>query len=227
MEEWKWIKGYSNSYKIYPDGKIVSLKKGSNANLSHFMRNGYKRIHLSNSGKAKTYTLHRLVAEYFIPNPENKPFVNHIDGDKLNCHYTNLEWNTQKENVQHAWRIGLNKPVNGERQGHSALTEEQVVLIRSETNLTQAELAKKYGVIQPTISQILRRKTWKHLEQGPITHKTPRPRLSLAQKQLIIARAKEGKRMMEICREIDVPSSTISFFKKSALWQSSFTEPAI
>ena len=65
-------------------------------------------------GKRKSYLVHRLVAKYFIPNPDNKEQVNHIDGDKLNNHYSNLEWVTPKENMAHALKAGLHKRYNNQ-----------------------------------------------------------------------------------------------------------------
>ena len=69
--------------------------------------NGYSRIELSRRGKAKKHLVHRLVASTFVQNPDNKPCVNHIDGVKLNNHFSNLEWVTRSENQLHAYRLGL------------------------------------------------------------------------------------------------------------------------
>lgn len=68
---------------------------------------GYKLINLSKNGKATSFRVHRLVADHFIPNVDNKPFVNHLDGDKTNNKVENLEWATEKENSEHAVASGL------------------------------------------------------------------------------------------------------------------------
>ena len=68
---------------------------------------GYQRIQIWKDNKCHMIGWHRVIAETWIPNPENKPFVNHVDGNKQNNHPSNLEWCTQKENIQHAWRTGL------------------------------------------------------------------------------------------------------------------------
>jgi hypothetical protein len=73
----------------------------------HFDKDGYAKVVTSVNCKIKNYYLHRLIAQTFIPNPENKPIVNHKDGNKTNNRIDNLEWATHKENVIHAWSIGL------------------------------------------------------------------------------------------------------------------------
>lgn len=74
---------------------------------------------LYKNGKQKNISVHRLVGIMFIPNPENKPEINHKDTNKLNNHISNLEWNTKKENIEHAWDNGLCKIVVGEGNLHN------------------------------------------------------------------------------------------------------------
>lgn len=83
---------------------------------------GYWKVELSNGGKRKSYKVHRLVGLSFIPNPEGKPYINHIDGNPLNNHYKNLEWCTQLENVIHALETGLT-PSNFHKFKHEILKE--------------------------------------------------------------------------------------------------------
>lgn len=102
-EVWKDIKAYEGLYQVSNLGRVRCLKGKSERILKQRKdRNGYIKIHLSKHGKRKYTTLHRLIAQAFIPNPENKPQVNHIDGTKHNNCLDNLEWVTQKENMQHA-----------------------------------------------------------------------------------------------------------------------------
>lgn len=76
--------------------------------LNHnICRNGYHRVGLNKNGNRRYKAVHRLVAELFVENPDSKPEVNHIDGDKSNNHYTNLEWVTRSENMKHGYETGL------------------------------------------------------------------------------------------------------------------------
>lgn len=107
------INNKETNYYVYEDGKIYNKKTKRFLNGSVF-NNGYRFVSLSVDNKAKNYLLHRIVAQAFIPNPNNLPQVNHIDGNKLNNHKRNLEWVTSKQNTQHAYKNGLvSKKKNG------------------------------------------------------------------------------------------------------------------
>lgn len=122
IEIYKDIPNYKGIYQISNLGNVKSLKRNYvNSNgitytikeklLKLTISNGYYSVTLNNKGKRR-FTVHRLVAEMFIDNPENKAEVNHIDGNKLNNCYTNLEWATKSENTLHAYKIGLMTPNN-------------------------------------------------------------------------------------------------------------------
>lgn len=107
MEIWKDIKGWENLYKVSNYGNVYSCK--SNIILKPTDKNGYLAVKLQNHKVKKTITIHRLVASAFIPNPNNKKEVNHIDCNKKNNCVSNLEWCTRQENHYHKCLNGLNK----------------------------------------------------------------------------------------------------------------------
>lgn len=123
---WKDIIGYEDAYEISDSAEVRSkdrlcvdslgrkrFRKGQKLNPD-IAPNGYYRITLAKNGKKRQVYLHRLMAEYFIPNPLNLPQVNHKDGNKLNCSLDNLEWVSVQENVIHAYKNGLINHICGE-----------------------------------------------------------------------------------------------------------------
>lgn len=140
----------TEGYKILPDGTIISR-------LGRIMRGsindkGYVRVKIN--GRDVKY--HRVVAQELVPNPNNKPCVNHIDGDKTNNHPSNLEWVTYKENTRHSYDSGLQR---------AKLDENKVLEARwlYEVGVRQTEIAKAYGVSAKCINEIVHRRTWKHI----------------------------------------------------------------
>ena len=111
VEEYRDIIGFEGIYKVSNYGNVKSLgnSKSRKEKLLKSQRktNGYLSVTLYKNGKSKSYFVHRLVAQAFIPNPESKPEVNHINGIKTDNNVKNLEWNTRTENEQHAYTTGL------------------------------------------------------------------------------------------------------------------------
>ena len=114
MEIWKEIKGYEGLYEISSIGRVKNIgsKKAQLATISKngttilknmVSRFGYHHIQLTNKDKRKTYLVHRLVSIAFIPNPNNKPQVNHINGIAGDNRIKNLEWATSSENIRHSF----------------------------------------------------------------------------------------------------------------------------
>lgn len=106
-EQWHKIDGFN--YWISNYGQLVHWSKRNNFCLRKQtnIKGGYFSVILEDGEKHKSTRIHRLVAEYFVPNPQNKEYVNHIDGNKQNNNYKNLEWCSAKENFEHAKNNGL------------------------------------------------------------------------------------------------------------------------
>lgn len=127
-EVWKPIKGYEGLYEVSNTGKVKSLKRTvksyndwdrtfnekiltlHSSKITERHPKPMYHVELWKDNKRKVMMIHRLVAETFIPNPEGKPQVNHIDGNRMNNCVDNLEWVTCSENSKHAYRTGLSKP---------------------------------------------------------------------------------------------------------------------
>jgi len=167
-EQWFKIKCTDEDYFISDSFKI---KRGDFINSygvlvkEHLIKatrydKGYFTVHMVKNGKQKTFLLHRLIAETFIPNPDKKPFVNHIDGDKHNNNLDNLEWCSFKENIEHAWRIGLYK-----KNQYRNLKANDVfgILKMLEYNFKHKDIAELYKTHPSTVSDIKRGVRFKQL----------------------------------------------------------------
>jgi hypothetical protein len=165
IEYWKDIAGYNGFYQISSFGRVKSFKYDkANGRILKYRKNklGYLQISISKNKKSKTFLIHRLVGIAFIPNPENKPEINHKDNDRSNNKQSNLEWNTAKQNAEHKVKQGRCNIPKGEKCTSSKLSEKQVEEIKSyKGNLSQKELGKLYGVSQANISSIVTNKSWK------------------------------------------------------------------
>lgn len=167
-EIWKDVVGYENRYMVSNLGRVKRLPNGKGSNLKELIKStnrrskdGYVMITLPNGEKP----LHRLVAEAFIPNPYNKETVNHIDGNKLNNCVTNLEWATRHEQLQHAYKLGLKKPIRGSENVNSKLTDNDVAYIRRVYKPRSKEfgakaLGNKFDVDLQTIMNVIKFRTY-------------------------------------------------------------------
>ncbi len=176
MEIWKDIVGYEEYYQISNYGNVKSKdrivksknnsfakKKGRNKKAG--VTNGYKVVLLSKENKEKGIGVHRLVAMHFIPNSENKHEVNHKDGDKLNNHYSNLEWATRSENGQHSYDNGLQISRKGSKHHFAKINESDVKNMFDLYNkgLSKKEVSKKFkNISYSSVCRILKGRTWRH-----------------------------------------------------------------
>ena len=108
MEIWKDIKDYEGLYQISNKGRVYSYRTNKFLSICYTSK-GYQIVGFKINGKQVMKQIHRLVAESFIENPENKPCVNHKDGNKENNCVDNLEWCTYSENNKHAYKTKLRK----------------------------------------------------------------------------------------------------------------------
>ena len=114
QEQWKPIQEFNGEYEVSNLGRVRSMKRyyGMVGRImpQTIQRKGYYAVTFHMNNKAYCRKVHRLVIEAFTPNPDSLPCINHIDGNKLNNHVSNLEWCTYQENMQHAVRTGLTHP---------------------------------------------------------------------------------------------------------------------
>lgn len=165
-EIWKDISGYEGLYQVSNLGRVKSFRLHKISILKNIIqKEGYIRVVFTVKSAHKSFFVHRLVAQAFIPNPENKPEVNHIDGDKTNNRVENLEWCTARENQIHSYNIGLQISQKGENHGCSKFRNEDIyniVKLYAE-GYTQKEIAGMYNTNQSHISEITSGKQWSHI----------------------------------------------------------------
>lgn len=161
---WKDVVGYEGFYKVSDTGEVFSVRTNRVLKPNIGM-DGYKKAVFSVNNVRKTVRINRLVAEAFVDNPDNKPVVNHKDGDKLNNCADNLEWVTIVENAIHASKNGLLKGCKGESNPMSKLTAKEVDEIRRTYKKRSHDanakvLSEKYGVSKSTIWFIASGQVW-------------------------------------------------------------------
>lgn len=153
MIEWKKIiiNGEETQYSVSNEGQVRN--DNTNYLLSLTLSQGYRHVGLTINQKPKNCRVHRLVAEAFIPNPENKPYVNHIDGNRQNNNVNNLEWVTPQENIAHAHQTGLVKKTKGRPVIQYSLNGEEMI-----TFVSAAEAERQLNILQSKITLCCQRK---------------------------------------------------------------------
>ena len=164
----KWkkviIDGEETKYSISNIG-LVRNDKNDKILKTNFSK-GYERVGLTINGVQHSFFIHRLVAKAFIPNPENKPEVNHINGNK-SCNYdSNLEWCTRSENQIHAAKTGL---INANWANKRRITEKQAIQIcelLEENKLNQKEIARQVGCSRHSVFNILHKNSYTKISRN-------------------------------------------------------------
>jgi len=179
MEEeiWKDVVGYEGYYKISSFGNLMSCdRKVQSKNNSYALKKGkikkcaitncYKLAMLSKYNSEKGFSVHRLVAIAFIPNPKNKPEVNHKDGNKLNNHFLNLEWCTRSENAIHSYANNLQVGRAGSLHHFAKINESDIIeIIRfHKSGISKNDIGIKFNLSIGSIRRIVNRTTWRHVK---------------------------------------------------------------
>lgn len=170
QEIWKPVVGYEGLYSISEYGKLRKeySSKGKKIGIypGYMTYKGYIAASLTKDRQRKMIFVHKLVCEAFIGVRPRGMQVNHKDANKMNNHFSNLEYVTLQQNKHHAFLHGLCKAPKGVLQHSAKLTEKQVISIRrqyAKGNISQATLAQRYKVNQTAIGFIIRRVHWKHI----------------------------------------------------------------
>lgn len=218
----KFIQNTNNMYEVYTDGKIYSYY--SNKFLKLDKSKGYYRVTLTMEDKSLLhFYCHRLVANAFIPNPENKPTVNHIDGNKLNNNVKNLEWATVSENCKHANDTGLRIANKGEDCSYAKLTNKIVKEIKQDISdgMIYDDISDKHNISPATISLIKNGKRWGD-EKTEITSRTGsknvNSKLNEEKVKDIFELLKQKKPQTEIAKLYGVDKGLISSIARRKSW---------
>lgn len=171
-EEWRPVVGFEGYYEVSSLGRICRMKGGRGTRSGRLLKTdgklwvGYHSVNLRLSAvRGGRIHVHIVVALAFHgskPTPQHE--VNHKDGNKLNNRADNLEWVTRKRNMEHAYELGLRKPVSmpGESNPLAKLTAEAVAQIRADgSSVSQRTQAKRYGVSKTAISMALNGDSWR------------------------------------------------------------------
>lgn len=171
-EIWKDVVGHEGFYQVSNLGQVKSLPRtvnnkfysGKVLSTKNSNPKQYEKTSLHDSGASRYYKVHQLVARAFIPNPDNKREVNHIDGNKHNNKVDNLEWVTSKENKEHNHKLGITRI--GERHQNSILNEDTVKQIKLmlKDGISQTVIARHFNLKTYMVNNIKRENTWKYLQ---------------------------------------------------------------
>lgn len=176
-EVWKPVVGYEGEYEVSDIGRVRSVARpvrnrwgtetirSSKLRAIGVKREGYRFVNLFRKQHGKPMYVHRLVAMAFLPNPNDYPQVNHLDGDKSNNRSSNLEWCTGSVNCRHAINENLYDQARGESTPMAKVTERDVLEMRRlwRAGIMQKDIAEKFGVGRKAVTKIVNYQRWKHV----------------------------------------------------------------
>lgn len=158
MEIWKDINGYEGLYKVSNNARVYSVK--NQKILKKVIKStGYHQVSLCKDGVVKAKIVHRLLMEAFVPNIENKPFINHINGIRNDNRIENLEWCNQSHNIKHSYLIG--KSVLTEEKKKKMIESISIILLDPDTGVyytSVMDAARTFGVNNDTLIRRIRLK---------------------------------------------------------------------
>lgn len=217
--EWRpvFIKGVPSVYEVSEYGDIRNTITGI-FRKPHKNRKGYLHIGLSDiNKKISGLFIHRIVATAFIPNPNNCPQVNHIDCDKTNNHFSNLEWCTNDENMRHAMEHDLRAHMPGEQNPFSKYKEEQIRKVCEllvEGKMTHRDISETTGVHKRTVDEIALKNKWVYIskEYNLPEQKFHKHNLSKYKKK-IDKLLKKGYKWQEIIDRVNIPDISVEQYR--------------
>ena len=205
------IDGYATRYFVSRDGVVISLYKKKVHKLKVFKTDkGYLYVKLWINGKSRAAFIHRLVATAYIPNPDNKPEVNHKDGNKSHNYSANLEWVTSKENKEHAKNHGLLNCGRLEKSGDAKYSNKQIesaCKLMEENKLTLNQISEKTGVDKDTLYYIRTKSGWKGISSK---YKFP-------DKPLTISHVYDVKVIKRVCKYLEAGKSVKYIAEKTGV----------
>lgn len=176
QEIWKDIDGYNGFYQVSNLGNIKSIggRIGTAIRQPRVLKQnlnayGYPKVRLQRGSKDQTVTVHRLVALHFVQNPNKEETVNHIDGNKANNVYSNLEWTNRSGQMIHAYKLNLKTARVGASNSNAKLTPDEVRYIRAHYKKNDREfgssaLGRKFGVTHRVITLVANGETYRDVK---------------------------------------------------------------
>lgn len=197
-----------SKYSIDRFGNIYSSYSKRFLKLSIGMDNYYKVTLVNDDGKPSYLRVSRLVGIAYIPNPENKPVINHIDGDKLNNFVGNLEWSTVAENTQHSYNTGLQTINNGHEVTDFRVVHEICKLL--EQGVRPKEISEIVGIKKRKVDEIRTKEYWSSIsDEYNFDSVTRENRLQLSKVKLVCELLASGKSVSEIEKLAKVGNTSV------------------